>query len=969
MTGRVTPWWEAMRLRREITAASGSINDVQMCLFRAVYGAAGEKPAYSKARYYGEITHPTPHLSELMAKVLVRLTGGERQTAVPALWRLDQAMGGGKSHGLIGLWHMAAHTKEMQTTDIGRDVFTTARRIAGKPLAEDVDAHVVVLACDHMTPGKGDSTFDGHAQTLHERFLWRLFSEDKALYRRYQPFYSDKNKLADALTAVDRPVLILIDEILDYVRGLSLSENADLAIKDMAFLRALLDIVNDVPNVAMVLVMIATEHDTIDLDRTGQQRRDEIDALLVRNGKTATVTSNNDFAAILRRRLFDGTPPNEVLDATAKLFVKAMKEGWGAKVFSSLPKATPGDFCQEVQRCYPFHPALIALAEQEWAPIAGFQKVRSTILIFAATAFALAARAKGGKWAPLLIGPGDLPLSVAEVREALINSGLISDPRTQANYRQLASTDVISDDEQNGTARLLDLKRKDSPFEQVNPRAAERAATALFVYSLMGPRGQGRTGAIENELKAASFVPHELYTVSDAETVLAELQDPSTGLAALERIEGRGGQPARLLLSTRQTLNMLFRAARSVVSDADRDLELAAAAGRSATLGRFKQVKFVEAQPEEEDRRTVREIFEQASLDDSRTTRLVVLDPRRFSFANGADADTRDAVRAAMGIGDQKLPVQWASSAVFAVINTQRRKNARGAVASYLAWKRVSELDSVKADQDLKEKAGQERAAAKRLMEDAIRLAYQYIVYLGQGESGEGRTEKEIRLDHENEASLDGGIVWAKLVDAGKAFGLGEFDAKALIHNLTDKDYGRPLDEIRDLFWSAPRMPLLPDGELDLQRAIYEAVSENQLRLVGGDGKERMVQKPSDIPVGSQALRLAKCVAARAPETRGGDRLPFPPQEPKRPTKEGEQEETRAGKPEVQLSLTLTAGLSDNDRRDAVWRVLNSLAGLIDDKHVSHIQLVVKAVMDETDAEELSKKAKDAGGASSSMPM
>src|SRR5205823_5898865 len=132
--------------------------------------------------------------------------------------------------------------------------------------------------------------------------------------------YGDKNKIAEALTAVGRPVLILVDEILDYVRALSISENADLAIRDMAFLRALCDTVNDVPHVAMVIVMIASERDTLNLDATGQGRREEIDALLVRNGKNATVTSNTDFAAILRRRLFEAQAAAEVIEATAATF-------------------------------------------------------------------------------------------------------------------------------------------------------------------------------------------------------------------------------------------------------------------------------------------------------------------------------------------------------------------------------------------------------------------------------------------------------------------------------------------------------------------------------------------------------------------------------------------------------------------------------------------------------------------------
>ena len=58
-----------------------------------------------------------------------------------------------------------------------------------------------------------------------------------------------------------------------------------------------------------------------------------------------------------------------------------------------------------------------------------------------------------------------------------------------------------------------------------------------------------------------------------------------------------------------------------------------------------------------------------------------------------------------MGVGPDKVPVQWASSAVFAVANTQRRSIARGAAVTYLAWDRVSEMTDVKADPEFAEKA------------------------------------------------------------------------------------------------------------------------------------------------------------------------------------------------------------------------------------------------------------------------
>ena len=106
-----------------------------------------------------------------------------------------------------------------------------------------------------------------------------------------------------------------------------------------------------------------------------------------------------------------------------------------------------------------------------------------------------------GEWAPVMIGPGDLPLSSAVVREAVIGSGLIADSKTEANYRSVATTDIVSPDDETGTARQIDKARPSSALTDGNPRAAERAATALFLASIVGNRPGGKQGATEAELK------------------------------------------------------------------------------------------------------------------------------------------------------------------------------------------------------------------------------------------------------------------------------------------------------------------------------------------------------------------------------------------------------------------------------------------------------------------------------------
>jgi Protein of unknown function (DUF499) len=981
MSTPVTPWWEVLKLREEIAHSSGSIDDVQMSLFQAVHGTVNERPAYADAKYYGEITHPSPLFTDLMAKVAVRLGGGENYTRARALWRLDQAMGGGKSHGLIGLWHLSAHSAVFATTDVGRESFAKATAILDGPPSADLNTtQVVVLACDNMTAGKGIAEYDGPARTLYERFLWRLFGGDNTLYLRYRDFNGDKSKIVEALTAVARPVLILVDEIMYYIGQLSETEHADLAVRDMAFLRALLDSVNDVPHVAAVVVMIASEKDTMDLDGAGQQRRNELDALLIRNGETATINDNTDFAAILQRRLFEGTAPAEVLTATTRTFTSRMTGPWREKVFDAVPVTASPEFPEEVARCYPFHPQLMALAEQEWAKLAGFQRVRSTIRIFAATAHSLHKRGKAGEWAPLLVGPGDLPLSDPAVREAVIGSGLIVDTRTQANYRQIASADIVAADDHAGAARVLDRQRTDGRMGEVNPRAAERAATCLFLCSVIGARAGGRQGATEPELKAAMFVPDPTFPLAEADTVIGELLDvDSGGLASVEHLAGKGGQAPRLFMSTRQTLNMLVRSARTSVGDSDRDEELARTAARLAATGPFKSKLFVAADLG----RAPLEVLATAGIDDARSTRLVVLDPRQFSLLNGIDKQTRSAVRAAMGIGPDKLPVQWASSAVFAIVNTQRRSQARGAAGSYLAWERVAAMDAVRGDEELAEQAREQKAEARRNLDTAVRRAYQHILYLGQGdEDDHSRVDRSITFEQENQSALDGTVVWKELVGKGKAFDVSALDAKALLHNLSDGDYGRPLDEVRDLFWSAPRMPLLPGGDSDLQRAIFQALQAGELRLVGPDGLDRVVNRPGEIGVGQSSLRLARPGSAEPPTdgsagegTGEGGLFGGGGSDAPSGSGTGSGGGSRSGTAEggggpggadttareQELAFTLMCSLTDETRRDNVRLLLRNLANAIDEGRASYAQLMVKIIVDGSVADGLSDDIRTAG--------
>ena len=782
--------------------------------------------------------------------------------------------------------------------------------------------------------------------------------------------------MAEALSSVGRPVLILIDEIMDYIRAAAASD-PDGSVLDMAFLRVLLDVVNDVPNCAAVVVMIASDKDNMVMSETGAAHRVEMEDLLTRNARTTAVTGGGDFAEIIQRRLFAERPPEEVTSATAERFLDEMRGAWETKVFKRLSGWSQTEFRNQVGRCYPFHPELIALAEDEWAQHAGFQRVRSIIRVFASAAHEQARRAAAGQWAPELIGSGDLPLQFNQLRESLLSSGLVADEKTQANLREVASVDIVDQhNPERGAASRLDAAREEG-WTEWNPRAAERMATALFVRSLC-PRAGGARGATEAELFAASFVPGGAYGTGDAETVAAELLETEAGAASVDALPGRGGAPKRWVFETRKTLAMLTRAEKKTVSDRDRDRAITERAFDLATSGPFDRIVQADGGDAPDGGATAQaclEVLSQAGIDNKHQTRLVILDSRWFSLFNGDDSATREAATAAMGVGSSPMSVQWASSAVFACANTAVRAQARGLASEWIARERVSQHPAVKADKDMHKQANDDAREAKKRLEGMVRQCYKHIIYLAPKGDYE-RDVEFLRLRKDTQSALNGSDVWEELREYRKAFNPGEFSRKVLLHNLRDNDYGCPISEIRDSFWSNPHKPLLPSGAAELRDAIYDAIASGEIELVSPEGVVYPVHSRNDINLAADNIRVRRatcptcgkpardceghptCAQCGQPEA-DCTCIPAAPDQPV-PQSDAPTAQVR----HWQLTLNTNTSINPDDPDADLVHLLLQLSNRLEEGNITHINQTTQIMTDDQDtAKALEDLAKEAGTA------
>lgn len=1000
MTTEVTPWWQALQIRREIITASGQVDDVQMSLYNASHAAGNASPVpYADAQYYGSITYPTARLVGLLAEVAIRLGGGNDYTKARAVTRLDQGMGGGKSHACIGAYHLAANPSALLRTGVGKSILETAAKKIQRELPADLNRpHAVVLACDNLTPFAPDKGIDGPAVTLYERFLWRLFDRDYARFEHYAPFFSDKSKIADAIKSVDRPVLIIIDELLDYMgNGLDGANKPELAAQDMGFLRALLDVINDVPHTAMVVVMIAADSDSIALSPAASKRRDDLTSLLERNGTPETVTEVGDFAEILRRRLFETPPAREVTAATAASYNAAMQDpAWSKNVWSATNSAWTKDWDKQVEDCYPFHPMLIGIARSEWSQVTGFQRVRSTIRIFAATVYALQQRGIAGEWVPALIGPGDLPLSDNSVREAILGSGLVEDDRTIANYRSLAENCVVNGARDGGIARVQDLERGKDPTmaNLANPHAAERAATFVFLASIIGALRPGRSrgkGATGPEVLASMAVADSAFSFFDAEIVSKELLDDVKGIgSAVEITPGQGNnKPPLYYLSTRLTLGMLVNDLKRKVSDADRDEMIMKVAERLSVSGPFMDKRIVRADLS----RSPLDVLTTAGTDDAHSNRIVILDPAQFSLRNGMELATVEALKSAMGLSTApgQPPVQWASSVVYAVVNTGRRGKARLLAKEYLARERALATSEVQSDLELKTKAGKELADVRRELEKMVSLAFQHVAYLAQPDPNGERRYEDLTLEADNLTALNGSAVWKALADKDKALDAGQLSVNALIHNLRDSDYGRSLAEIRGAFYNAPRLPLLHGGDADLRQAIFDAVGQGRLRIVDGEGTAVAVTGPGQVNLASVGLllRLPQCDVCGAEEDRhqctaapangtsdapdsgtefhnsegGGGSTPHFEDGGSSAGKSDPEPDLEVTKTtEKRLSMSFTGNLlGDNDTADKYGALFKALRLACEEGGATYLQGTLDLMLDTASADEITEAAEDLG--------
>src|SRR5690348_2847595 len=137
------PWHEVVQLRNELKTGELSLSIFAADLYDVVMGKA--RSIYQDPYDFFSFTYPTFNLRELASDVMLRLAGKNDK----AVRQLELTYGGGKTHTLITLYHLA---HQPQTLPEELSAVQEFKEAIGIPLPQ---ARIAVLPFDKLDPLKG----------------------------------------------------------------------------------------------------------------------------------------------------------------------------------------------------------------------------------------------------------------------------------------------------------------------------------------------------------------------------------------------------------------------------------------------------------------------------------------------------------------------------------------------------------------------------------------------------------------------------------------------------------------------------------------------------------------------------------------------------------------------------------------------------------------------------------------------
>jgi len=368
---------------------------------------------YWRPEQFFSRTFLTRNLLDFAAEAVRRLAG--IATASSAGFNLTTQFGGGKTHALTLLYHLA------RSGPASSGWFGVPQILQRAGLASVPQARIAVFVGMRFDPRGGDDGTPRRA-TPWEEIAWQLAGAEGVALMQDAARGSGApggDTIGRLFRLVDQPILILMDEVLSYI---SRYRASGLGGQMYNFIHTLSEEARAHNNVVVAVSIPVSEAEMTAEDWDDYRR---LMKMLDRLAKPVLLSAEADIPEIIRRRLFEWD--ERAVDAEGRVLLPRdaietcnAYAAWVQEHRQSLPGWFPIDRAAEAFKAsYPFHPAVISVFERKWQALPSFQRTRGVLRLLALwVSFAHRDSYRTASRDPL-IGLGSAPLEEPLFRAAV----------------------------------------------------------------------------------------------------------------------------------------------------------------------------------------------------------------------------------------------------------------------------------------------------------------------------------------------------------------------------------------------------------------------------------------------------------------------------------------------------------------------------------------------------------------------
>ncbi|SEP49898.1 hypothetical protein SAMN02990966_07447 [Rhodospirillales bacterium URHD0017] len=763
------PWIEVALPHPDVLANRFKEAEFAADLFAVDAGHATEDYAISENFY--RITFLTEGLRRVLTSSLQRLaeTGGD-----PVIG-LQTAFGGGKTHTMLAVYHLAKAVDLKQLEGLAPLVELAGVRAWKQPRV------AVFVGSSKGTDVSLNMRNGPEVHTLWGYIAWRL-AGDAGLKLVAPSEAARTNPGSEIMVEVLKlagPSIILLDELVAFARQLS-DERFEAF---LSFIQSLTEAVKMVPGALMVGSL--PESDSEVGGQKGKEALLRLEKIFGRVQSPWMPASGDETYEIIRRRLFQ--PFDAEGEKARDETVKAFHDLYRRNRAEFPPEAKEKRYEELLRVSYPIHPELFDRLSKDWASLDKFQRTRGVLRFMANVVGVL----WHGQIRDPLITPARVPIAHERVRASVL-------------YPLDPAFGAVVDKEVDGESSLP-ARMEANPSRRISQaRAATRAARAVFLCSapLVGQPNAGLTG---QGLRLACAEPGDQLAIFGE--ALRELTERATYLYEVA---------GRYWFSTQPTLNRLADDRAKALPDHEVEEAVEQVLrDDAAQKGGFHRVHAVPDDP--------------ISIDEANALSLIILGPSATHAGKGAlKSPATDAVTETL-MRCRATQRRFRNTLIFVAPDEALLSTACEVMRKAIAWREIAEDERLQKQlptgqiNDAREKAKSNKEAALK----AIRAAWSHILYPMKSETA----GKPFDLEHDPITARDRAAVPIVVYDKAKTDGialekLGTERLWLALKPIWPED--RPhlsVSEVVDWFSSYVYLPKLRDSVV-VHAAIRDAVAK-----------------------------------------------------------------------------------------------------------------------------------------------